>query len=78
MVADGAMDEFPEKRMRTQRARFEFRVELRGHKKGMVFKLYDFDQVLFGIDPGRDQSAFFQFLPIVIIKFVAVAVAFRY
>ena len=55
----------------------EFRMELARHKPRMVRELDHFHQVLAGVDPAKDHAVFLKLLPVIIIEFIPVPVAFR-
>ena len=49
-----------------------------GRKKpGVIFKLYDLNEVFLGIESADDQSIFYQDIPVDIVKFIPVAVPLR-
>ena len=69
-------DEFAEKGVGSLRAGFEFRMELRRHKKRMIGQLNNFGQFFLRIIAGNHQPAIFQDFAVIVVQFIAVAVAF--
>ena len=58
--------------------RRELRMELRSHKKRMTRKLDYFNKISFGVYAGKHKTLFLKNLPIFIVHFIAVAMAFQY
>src|SRR5579872_35612 len=69
------LDESPEQRMRIERPRFQLRVELASEEPWMSLQFHDLDQVLIGRKAGREETDAFEALAIVIVHFVAMAMA---
>src|SRR6056297_812389 len=63
--------------MRRHGSRLELGVELTPQKPGMILEFNNFDQVGFRIDSRADQPALFKLFQIAVVKFKAVAMAFR-
>src|SRR3989338_3819653 len=53
-------------------------MKLNPHKKRVVFKFYDFNQVFLRVCSGDGQPQTFKFFPKIIIEFIAMAMAFHY
>jgi hypothetical protein len=75
-IGDGRFDESNEKRMGIQCGAPVFGVELCTYKPGMSFLLHNFHQSAFGIDSGGDHSMLLKSFQIIVVKLIAVAVAF--
>ena len=74
MVFKCCADEIREERMGTVGAGTEFRVELHPHKPRMVFNFDYLDQLFIGGDAREGQARIFKLGPVVVVKFIAVAV----
>lgn len=62
--------------MRRERLAFQFRMELHPDEPGVVLDLDDFGEAAVGAHAGEDQAAVFQFLAVLDVHLIAVAVAF--
>ena len=69
-------DEFPEYRMRPVRPGFEFRMILHAKEKGMIFQLHGFHQQSVRRYTGDDKTLLLQYIAVIVVKLIAVAVPF--
>ena len=74
MPFDRRLDKFPEQRMGTIGAGFEFRMKLDAHIKGIAGQFYRFDQPVVRGGAGKDHAMGLEGLPVAVVKLVAVAV----
>src|SRR5580704_15663395 len=73
----GRLDESAEQRMRIERARLQFGMELASEKPWMPLQLHDLHQMIVRRGPRRDEPDLFEPLAIVVVHFVAMAMALR-
>src|SRR3989304_2975122 len=64
--------------MRGCRLRFEFRVELSSEKPWMIFDFYYLNEIFLRIQAAYDHSCLYEIIPVEIIEFISVTMAFTY
>ena len=73
---DAGFNETKEQRIRFVGARKEFWVELRSNHEGVVFNFHDLHEVFLFVEPGDDESVFFENTSEGIIEFIAMSMSF--